>query len=87
MADDNQIDIFVCRRGFDEDIEYCNCGGRAVKRCHRKLTGRLDGTTCGKLLCQSCATPSGKGDDPGLCAQHAPQQETWDPTQRPRRSS
>lgn len=87
MADDNQIDIYVCRRGINPGVKYCDCGQRAVKRCYRKLTGRLDGNTCGKHLCQRCATPSGKGTDPGLCAQHVPPQEAWDPTQRPRRRS
>ena len=87
VGDDRRIDVFVCRRGHSPDVKYCYCGARAVKRCCQRLTGRRDGNACGKLLCQSCATPSGKGTDPGLCAQHAPKQEAWDPTQRPRRSS
>ena len=83
----NQVDIFVCRRGFNAGVEYCGCGNRAVKQCDYKLRGNLHGEVCGKLLCPRCATPAGQGAAPGVCGVHAPVQEAWDPTQRPRRSS
>ncbi len=91
------LTIYSCRRGVADEIVYCDCGNRAVKRCSYGLKpgsardAATIGTTCGEPLCQRCATPQFKGTDPGICQAHARKAAAiaapWDPTQAPTRRS
>lgn len=57
--------VFSCRRS--SDVTRCStpgCGGIAGIPCLFKLRGRLEGKTCGRLLCVKCSA------DKQLCPPH-----------------
>ena len=85
MTERPQIQIFEC--GREDTRPYCQCDMRAVKYCVHELGGARKGERCGKPLCQRCATPQGRGREPGVCQAHAPEVVAWDPTQVPPRRS